>query len=300
MSLPSPPISRSLPSPPVMVSLPAPPSTVSWISVARPLPAVKVSSPPLTLTTRFSLVPMSRKNGAGVTRSNRTRVPLAVTVNVSATLPPLTSTVSMPSPPSFRSLPSPGFQIIRSLPAWPNTWSSPVPPVRVSLPAPPNRRSSPPLPSRVSLPAWPKSRSFPDPPVSDVVAGAAEEVRLRQRAVGLVERDACRCRPGRRPGSGRCSRRSAVPPRTATAPPLTRSRAGRVAADVDGVVLGVAEDGAASAAVNMAITAGTSRASSGSSGGREPVRPQAGRHLRLCPRSPGAVEQGSIHCAQHN
>ena len=32
------------------VSLPAPPSTVSWISAARPLPAVKVSSPPLALS----------------------------------------------------------------------------------------------------------------------------------------------------------------------------------------------------------------------------------------------------------
>ena len=30
---------------------------------------------------------------------------------------------------------------MRSLPASPNTWSSPVPPVRVSLPAPPNSRA---------------------------------------------------------------------------------------------------------------------------------------------------------------
>ena len=49
-SLPSPPSSVSLPSPPVIVSLPAPPSTVSWISGARPLPAVNVSSPPLALS----------------------------------------------------------------------------------------------------------------------------------------------------------------------------------------------------------------------------------------------------------
>ena len=77
---------------------------------------MKVSSPPFMLTTRFSVVPMSRVNGAGLMRSNRTRVPLAVAVKFSAPLPPLTSTVSMPSPPSLRSLPSPGFQIIRSLP----------------------------------------------------------------------------------------------------------------------------------------------------------------------------------------
>ena len=66
MSLPSPPISVSLPSPPVMVSLPAPPSRVSWIRLARPLPAVKTSSPPLMLSTRFSVVPMSSENGAGL------------------------------------------------------------------------------------------------------------------------------------------------------------------------------------------------------------------------------------------
>ena len=54
---------------------------------------------------------MSRKKGPGVTRSKRTRVPLAATVKFSAPLPPFTSTVSMPSPPSLRSLPSPGFQI---------------------------------------------------------------------------------------------------------------------------------------------------------------------------------------------
>ncbi len=153
----SPPISVSLPSPPVMVSLPAPPSTVSWMRVARPLLAMKVSSPPFMLSTRFSVVPMSRENGPGVVRSKRTRVPLGVIVNVSAPLPPLTSAVSVPSPPSIRSLSSPGFQIMRSLPAWPNIWSSPSPPVSVSSPEPPNRKSLPPLPSRVSLPVPPNS-----------------------------------------------------------------------------------------------------------------------------------------------
>ncbi len=165
-SLPSPPSSVSLPSPPVIVSLPAPPSMVSLMSGARPLPAVMTSSPPLALTTRFSVVPMSRLNGAGLRRSKRTRLPLAVIVKVSAPLPPLTSAVSVPSPPSKRSVPSPGFQIMRSLPASPNTWSSPAPPVSVSLPAPPNSRSLPPLPRSVSLPAWPNSMSLPEPPVS--------------------------------------------------------------------------------------------------------------------------------------
>ena len=40
--------------------------------------AVMMSSPPLALTTIFSVVPMSRKNGAGLMRSKRTRVPLGV------------------------------------------------------------------------------------------------------------------------------------------------------------------------------------------------------------------------------
>ena len=74
-----------------------------------------------------------------------------------------------------------------------------------------------------------------------VVAGAAEQVGARQRAVALVERDGCRCRPGRRPGSGWCWRPSACRRGRRTAPPLTRMRAGGVAADDDRVVGGVAE-----------------------------------------------------------
>ena len=79
----------------------------------------------------FSEVPMSIENGAGLRRSNRTRVPLAVVVNCSAPLPPLTSTVSVPAPPSLRSVSSPGFQIMWSSPLWPNAWSSASPPVSV-------------------------------------------------------------------------------------------------------------------------------------------------------------------------
>ena len=111
------------------------------------------------------------ENGAGLTRSKRTRSPLAVIVNTSAPLPPLTSAVSVPSPPSIRSLSSPGFQIMRSSPACPNIWSSPSPPVNTSLPPPPKSISAPPLPRSVSLPAWPKSRSFPEPPVSTSLPG---------------------------------------------------------------------------------------------------------------------------------
>ena len=165
-SLPSPPRSRSAPLLPRMVSLPAPPSTVMPIRAARLPVAEKLSSPPFMLTTSCSVVPMSIAKGAGSRRSKRTRVPFAVTVKTSPPLPPLTSAVSVPVPPSIRSLSSPGFQIMRSLPASPNIWSSASPPVRMSSSAPPNSRSKPPRPSRMSLPAWPNSMSSPDPPVS--------------------------------------------------------------------------------------------------------------------------------------
>ena len=130
---------------------------------------------------------MSRENGAGVTRSKRTRVPLAVTVKVSAPLPPLTSTVSMPSPPSLRSVPSPGFQIMRSLPASPKTWSSPSPPVSDVVAVAAEQEVDAALAQQgvVARLAEEHGRCR-EPPVSDVVAGAAEEVRPRQGAVGLV------------------------------------------------------------------------------------------------------------------
>ena len=240
VSLPSPPSRVSLPSPPVMVSLPAPPSTVMWMSGARPLPAVKVSSPPFMLTTRFSVVPMSRENGAGLTRSKRTRVPLGVTVKFSAPLPPLTWTVSMPSPPSLRSVPSPGFQIMRSLPASPKTWSLPAPPVRVSLPSPPKRRSSPPLPSRMSLPAWPKSRSLPEPPIRVSLPSPPKSWALG--SAPLVSSSAGRrCRPGRRLNGGGVG--DGGPAGDGDRAAVDEDCPGGVAANGDVVVLIVAEYG---------------------------------------------------------
>jgi hypothetical protein len=59
--------------------------------------AEKESLPPFMLTTSFSHSPMSMENGAGSSRSKRTRKPLAVVVKTSAPPPPLTSTVSMPA-----------------------------------------------------------------------------------------------------------------------------------------------------------------------------------------------------------
>ena len=191
------------------------------------------------------MVPMSRENGAGLTRSKRTRVPLAVTVKVSAPLPPLTSTVSVPSPPSLRSVSSPGFQIMRSLPASPKTWSSPSPPVSMSLPAPPNSRSLPPLPSRVSLPRLAEELIGARAAGERVVAGAAEQVGGGQRAVGFVERDrvvAALAEHLDRRGVGDGRRAAADGHRAA----VDENLSGRVAADRDGVVEVVAETPTAS------------------------------------------------------
>ena len=206
---------------PRIVSLPAPPSTVSLMRPARFPVALKLSLPPLTLTTRFSVVPMSRLNGAGSRRSKRTRAPLAVTVKTSAPLPPLTSAVSLSAPPSNRSLSSPGFQIMRSLPASPKTWSSASPPVNVSLPSPPSSRSEPPLPSRVSLPASPKSWSTPEPPIS--MSLPLPPNRSAAGSAPLISSSAMVSLP---PLPNTLIRKVLAtvgwPPWTATAPPLTR------------------------------------------------------------------------------
>ena len=220
-SLPSPPSRRSTPLLPRSVSLPAPPSTVILMRVARSPVAEKLSSPPFALTTRFSEVPMSIANGAGSTRSNRTRMPFAVAVNCSAPLPPLTSTVSTPPPPSLRSVSSPGFQIIRSLSLWPKAWSSASPPVRVSFSPPPNSRSVPPLPRSVSLPAWPNSWSAPAPPVrTSLPAPPNRFARGRAPFVSLRLITSLSPRPKTRISAVLAT--VGVPPPTGTAPPLTR------------------------------------------------------------------------------
>ncbi len=136
-SLLSPPMRTSAPLLPRRVSSPGPPSAVIWIRAARLPVQASVSLPPLAFRMRFSLVPMSRKKGAGLRRSKRTRRPFAVMVKSSAPLPPFTSTVSTPSPPSTRSVSSPGFQMKRSWPAPRNAESSPGPPLNVSAPVPP-------------------------------------------------------------------------------------------------------------------------------------------------------------------
>ena len=188
VSSPSPPFRLSTPLLPRSVSLPAPPSMVSLMRAARLPVAEKRSSPPLAFSTRCSTVPMSRKKGAGVRRSKRTRAPLAVAVKVSAPLPPLTSTVSTPSPPSTTSLSSPGFQISRSLPGPPKIVSLPAPPIDGVVAAAAIDR----VVAGATLELVGAGAAG-----EGVVAGAADEVGLWQRAVGLVERRVGRCRPDR-------------------------------------------------------------------------------------------------------
>src|SRR5262245_6817747 len=183
-SLPSPPRRRSAPLLPRMVSLPVPPSTVTPMRAAKLPVALKLSSPPFILTTSFSLVPMSMLKGAGVTRSKRTRVPLAVAVKISAPLPPLTSTVSVPSPPSARSVSSPGFQIMRSSPASPNIWSSPSPPVIAA-----EQHVVAALAEQSVVAGLAEQLIVAGAAREDIVAIAAEQVGNGQRAIRFVERE---------------------------------------------------------------------------------------------------------------
>ena len=222
-SLPSPPISRSSPLLPRIVSLPAPPSTVSLISAARLPVAENVSSPPFMLTTRFSVVPMSIENGAGSTRSKRTRVPLAVTVKISAPLPPLTSAVSMPAPPSMQ------VGVVAGIPdhavvAGLRRTSGRRRRRRSARRCPRRRTASRRRPCRAACRCRPGRTAgrAPEPPVSDVVAGAAEQVGPGQRAVGLVERDDVVAAQAEHLDQRGVRDASALPPLIATAPPLTR------------------------------------------------------------------------------
>ena len=129
------------------------------------------------------------ENGAGSVRSKRTRVPLAVVVNVSAPLPPLTSTVSLPAPPSLRSVPSPGFQIMRSLPAWPKTWSSPVAAGQRVVAVAAKEQIVASLAEQRVVARLAEELIVARAAGERVVARAAKEIGPRQGAVGFVQRD---------------------------------------------------------------------------------------------------------------
>src|SRR5436305_1093180 len=120
-----------------------------------------VSSPPRPLACIVSLEPISSVNGTRLVRSNLIRAPLGWTVNTSPAVgDPLTSTASLPAPPSMESLPSPLFHTSVSLPADPLMTSPPFAPTRRSLPGPPSSESP------VSEPV---STSSPEPPLSPAV-----------------------------------------------------------------------------------------------------------------------------------
>ena len=147
------------------------------------------------------------------------------------------------APPSLRSVSSPGFQTMRSSPASPKTWSSASPPVSVSLFAAAEQRVEAALAEQRVVAGLAEEHVGAGAAGDRVVVAAAEEVRPRQRAVGLVDPDRRRCRPARTPGSRLTLATVGVPPATLTAPPLTSSCARRVAADDDRVGLVVSKYG---------------------------------------------------------
>ena len=145
------------------------------------------------------------------------------------------------APPSLRSVSSPGFQIIRSLPASPKTWSSASPPVRVSFSEPPKRKSMPPLPTRVSLPAWPKSMSPPAPPVS-VSLPAPPNRFARGRAPLAWSSVIVSLPPWPKLWIREVLATVGVPPDDGHRAAVDEDVPGGVAADRDGVIQVVAED----------------------------------------------------------
>ena len=227
---------------------------------------------------------MSIANGAGLRRSKRTRVPLAVVVNCSAPPPPLTSTVSVAAPPSLRSVSSPGFQIIRSLPLCPKTWSSASPPVSVSFSVPPNRKSKPPLAEQRVVAGLAEQLVAAGAAGERVVAGAAEQVGRRQRAVGLVERDHVVAAQAEDPDQrGVGDRRRAADDGDRAA--VDQDLPGRVAADRDRCCRGCRRDTLSTPALNVAVAA----ALAGDARGGEDAGGEHGAGEQPAPAARGVV-----------
>ena len=240
-SLPSPPSRTSAPLLPRSVSLPAPPSTVMPISAARLPVAENVSSPPLALRTRFSEVPMSIENGAGVMRSNRTRVPLAVVgellgavaavdlhrVGVGTTLVEVGVVAGVPDHPVVAAL---AEDLVVGVAAG----------QRVVLAAAEQEVEAALAEQRV-VAGLPEQLVVARAAGEDVVAGAAEQVGPRQRAVDLAEGDdvvAALAEDLDQRGVGDRGRAAHDGHRAA----VHQDLAGCIAADGDVVVEGVAED----------------------------------------------------------
>ena len=225
-----------------MVSSPVPPSTVIWISAARlPVAEKRVVA---------AVGVEGQVLGGADVDAERRRVeavePDAGAVGggreLSAPLPPLTSTVSVPSPPSFRSVSSPGFQIIRSLPRLAEHLVVGVAAGQGVVLAAAEEQVGAALAEQRVVAGLAEEHVGARPAGQDVVAGAAEQVGPRQRAVGLVQGDGVVAALAEHLDQAVLAT-VAVPPRTATAPPLTRMFPAALRLIVIVVVQGVAEDG---------------------------------------------------------
>ena len=141
-------------------------------------------------------------------------------MNISSPLPPMTSTVSTPAPPSLRSLPSPGFQIIRSAARLAEDLVDAGAAGEHVVAAPPNRKSTPPFPNSESLPACPNKRSAAEPPISVSLPLPPNRMASGKGAVrfvegkGIIPRESKDLHAGRVGDGGR-------PAQDATAPPFT-------------------------------------------------------------------------------
>ena len=225
---------------PRSVSFAAPPSTVMSMSAARFPVALKLSSPPLAFRTSFSEVPMSIANGAGLRRSKRTRVPLAVVVNCSAPFPPLTSTVSI----AVAALVEVG--VVAGVPDHPVVAALAEDLVvgvaagqRVVLAAAEQQVGATASEQGV-VAALTGELVAAGAAGEGVVAAAAEQVGRRQRAVGLVEGDHVAAALAEDPDQrGVGNRRRAADDGDRAA--VDQELPGRVAADGDRVVQRIAE-----------------------------------------------------------
>ena len=89
----------------------------------------------------------------------------------------------------MRSVPSPGFQIMRSLPASPNIWSSPIAAGQRVVAVAAEQEVVAALAEQGVVAGLAEQHVVARAAGEDVVAVAAEQIRGRQRAVGLVQRN---------------------------------------------------------------------------------------------------------------
>ena len=146
------------PSPPGVPRLGSRLTSTSSTAVAPRSPSVIVSAPPLT-TGSISFMSSRSRTTFSTSRARRRWRPWADRSSVSASLVPKKNRTLCPPWPSTASLPSPGFQMKRSLseprsttslPFLPWTSSKPGPPMSTSSPSPPKSTSAPGPPSSVN------------------------------------------------------------------------------------------------------------------------------------------------------